>query len=169
MGKVQWVPLKHQRKHPRLGGLQSYNLHCHTPRTELETQNVATIHKDKKEAMPYLGGGKCLFCFWSFLVSWWDSEMPQLHSNRTSLHGSYERSGLYRNSCSHPNRFTLKRTPLQPPQVGRSRVGAGCRHLSLWVQRDGVEKRSWQTGIFTNDRIFINNTFKKRLHLLVHW
>jgi len=137
MGKVQWVPLKHQRKHPRLGGLQSYNLHCHTPRTELETQNVATIHKDKKEAMPYLGGGKCLFCFWSFLVSWWDSEMPQLHSNRTSLHGSYERSGLYRNSCSHPNRFTLKRTLLQPPQVGRSRVGAGWGHLSLWVQREG--------------------------------
>lgn len=68
MGKVQWVPLKHQRKHPRLGGLQSYNLHCHTPRTELETQNVATIHKDKKEAMPYLGEVSVLFLILSRIL-----------------------------------------------------------------------------------------------------
>lgn len=166
MGKVRWVPLKNQRKHPTFAPIAQLTLpHL----TQLETQNVATIHKDKKEAMPYLRGRKRLVCFWSFLISWWDSEMPKLHSNHTSLHGSFESSGLYRNSRSHPNRFILKQTCLLPPHVGRSQVGAGCWHLSLWVQRDGGEKRSWQTGIFTNDRIFINNTFKKRLHLLVHW
>lgn len=41
--------------------------------------------------------------------------------------------------------------------------------ISHWAEQKVEEKGSWKTGIFTNDRIFITNTFKKRLHLLDHW
>lgn len=47
-----------------------------------------------------------------------------------------------------------------------------CRlwgEISHWAEEKVEEKCSWKTGIFTNDRIFITNTFKKRLHLLDHW
>lgn len=42
-------------------------------------------------------------------------------------------------------------------------------HISLLSLTGRWEERCPKTRIFTNDRIFINNTFKKGLHFLDHW
>lgn len=64
--------------------------------------------------------------------------------------------------CLHKS---LTQTLLQYLHVGDN---LSCREICHWLERKVEEKRSWKTSIFTNDRIFITNTFKKRLHLLDH-